>query len=127
MLWRVRGRLVSWANSSVGTLSNPTPPRHPAIRSVLKCQWYVRVLDSTNFIPGHALHEKCLQRQIGVGTLVSSQEQRVLLVPRLNRGFCSSIFLHRISLVRAPGETRRRVFVALESARVACFLGEQFC
>ena len=37
-------------------------------------------------IPGHALHEKGLQRQIGVGTLVSSQEQRALLVPVTNRG-----------------------------------------
>ena len=37
-------------------------------------------------IPGHALHEKGLQRQKSVGPLVSSQEQRALLVPRLNRG-----------------------------------------
>ena len=35
--------------------------------------------------PGHALHEKRLQRQIGVGPLVSSQEQRALLVPVINR------------------------------------------
>ena len=35
--------------------------------------------------------------------------------------------LHRISLVRASGETRRRVFDALVGAREACFLGEQFC
>ena len=33
-------------------------------------------------LPGHALHDKCLQRQIGVGTLVSSQEQN----PRLTTG-----------------------------------------
>ena len=32
-----------------------------------------------------------------------------------------------ISLVRASGETRRRVFDALKGAREACFLGEQFC
>ena len=37
-------------------------------------------------IPGHALHEKGLQRQIGVGTLVSSQERRALAVPLINRG-----------------------------------------
>ena len=49
MLWRVRGRLVSWANSSVGIQSCPTPPRHPAVRSVPTRQWYVRVLDSTGF------------------------------------------------------------------------------
>ena len=40
----------------------------------------------SNFvIPGHALHEKGLQRQIGVGTLVSSQEQIGLLVALINR------------------------------------------
>ena len=37
-------------------------------------------------VPGHALHEKGLQRQKGVGPLVSSQEQRALLVPVINRG-----------------------------------------
>ena len=36
-------------------------------------------------IPGHALHGKGLQRQIGVGTLVSIQERRALLVPLINR------------------------------------------
>ena len=35
-------------------------------------------------IPGHALHEIGLQRQIGVGTLVSSQERRALAVPLIN-------------------------------------------
>ena len=34
---------------------------------------------------GHALHKKGLQRQIGVGTLVSNQERRAPLVPRINR------------------------------------------
>ena len=48
--------------------------------------------------------------------------------PVVNRGFCSSIGLHRTSLVRASGESfRRRVFDALESAREARLLGEQFC
>ena len=32
----------------------------------------------------HALHEKGLQRQIAVGTLVKSQKRRALAVPRLN-------------------------------------------
>ena len=36
-------------------------------------------------IPGHALHEKSLQRQEGDGTLVSSREQKALLVPVINR------------------------------------------
>ena len=35
-------------------------------------------------IPGHALHEKGLQRQIGVGTLVNSQQRRALAVPVIN-------------------------------------------
>ena len=33
----------------------------------------------------YALREKGLQRQIAVGTLVSSQEQRAAVVPRINR------------------------------------------
>ena len=37
-------------------------------------------------IPGHASHEKSLERQISVGTLVSSQEQIALLVALINRG-----------------------------------------
>ena len=35
--------------------------------------------------PGHALQEKGLQRQKGVGPLVSSQDERALLVPVINR------------------------------------------
>ena len=68
------------------------------------------------FIIGHALHEKGLQWQIGVGTLVSSQERRALAAPliknlltagqmRINRWFRSGIGLHRISLVRASEDT----------------------
>ena len=34
-------------------------------------------------IPGHALHEKELQRQIDVGPLVSSQDRRALVVPSM--------------------------------------------
>ena len=41
--------------------------------------------DMERYVPGHALHEKCLQRQIGVGTLVSSQERRAVVVPRIYR------------------------------------------
>ena len=61
------------------------------------------------FIPGHALHEKGLQRQIAVGTLVNSQQRRALAVPLVNRWFCSSTGLHRISFVRACEETFRTV------------------
>ena len=39
----------------------------------------------TASVPGHALREKGLQRQKGVGPLVSSQEQSALLVPVINR------------------------------------------
>ena len=52
-------------------------------------------------IPGNALHEKGLQRQKGVGPLVSSQEQRALLVPVINRlstaGQPRILFLHRFT------------------------------
>ena len=87
-------------------------------------------------IPGDALHKKDLQRQIGVVTLVSSKERRALLVPRLNRGstggqpvvnrgFCSSTGLHRISFVRACEETFRTVvYGTLVGTRVRCLLGE---
>ena len=85
------------------------------------------------------MHEKGLQRQIGVGPLVSSQKQRALLVPVINRlpnayrplvnwSLCSSVVLHRISLVRVSGESfRRLVFDALGGARDACLLGKLFC
>ena len=36
-------------------------------------------------LPGHALHEKGLQRQIGVVPLVNSQQRRALAVPVINR------------------------------------------
>ena len=36
--------------------------------------------------PGHALHEKGVKRQTGVGTLASSQERRALAVLVINRG-----------------------------------------
>ena len=38
------------------------------------------------FLPGHALHEKGLQRLKGVAPLVSSQAERALLVLVINRG-----------------------------------------
>ena len=42
-------------------------------------------LEKHFLIPGHALHEKGLQRQKSVGTLVSNQERRALAVPLINR------------------------------------------
>ena len=67
---------------------------------------------SCNGFPGHALHEKGLQRQQGVGPLASSQERRAVFVTRINRvstayqpvvnrTFCSSTGLNRMSLVGA--------------------------
>ena len=50
MPWRVRGTLVLWANSSVGTQSCPTPRGRPAGRPDSTRPWYVRVLDSTGSI-----------------------------------------------------------------------------
>ena len=83
------------------------------------------------FIPGHALHEKGLQRQKGGGPLVGSQEQRALLVPLLNRlstARCAPEFgLLGISPVRASGGTFiRRFFDALGCMRDACLLGDLF-
>ena len=75
----------------------------------------------------------CMKRvQEGIGPLVSSQEERALLVPVINRGstpdFVPAFGLNRVSLVRAYGAVfRRRVFVALEGARDPCLLGDQFC
>ena len=45
----------------------------------------LRKFKDTCDIPGHALHEKALQRQKSVVPLVGSQEQRALLVPLRNR------------------------------------------
>ena len=50
-----------------------------------KTAWlHVKVLDPARF-PGHALHEKGLQRQKCVGSLVRSQEQIALFVLSINR------------------------------------------
>ena len=52
-------------------------------------------------IPGHAMHEKGLQRQIAVGTLFNSQQRRALAVPRLNRWSTAGqplvLFRHRFT------------------------------
>ena len=87
-------------------------------------------------ILGHALHEKGLQRQKGVGSTGQQPETKSASrsgdKPRINRlstgDFVSAFGLHRISLVRASGETFRRRFVsALEGMMDPCLLGEQFC
>ena len=82
---------------------------------------------STGF-PGHALYEKGLWRQKGIGPLVSSQERRALLVPMINLSStarCVPPFdFHRISFVHASEETSRTVVpIALESKMDSCLLG----
>ena len=73
---------------------------------------------------GHALHEKGLQRQIGIGLLFCSQERRATVVRRINRlstaypadaGLCSSALdvpatLGRLG-VSAPPSPIREVLV----------------
>ena len=89
MLWRVRGRLVSWANNSVGIQSCPTPPRHPAVRSVPTRQWYVRVLDSTG-------------REDDDRSFVCGQEQLgVCILDKRN----TIIFWPKESAIQFPGKT----------------------
>ena len=102
--WKIQRTCVSWANSSVGTLSCPTSLGRPAGRLDPTRPWYVRVF------PGHTLHEKGLQRQEGVGPLVSSQEQRALLVPRLNRGLTAGFVPPSVYI-------RFRLFVLLGKRR----------
>ena len=90
MLWRVRGRLVSWANNSVGIQSCPTPPRHPAVRSVPTRQWYVRVLDSTG-------------REDDDRSFVCGQEQLgVCILDKRNTIIC---FWPKESAIQFPGKT----------------------
>ena len=52
-------------------------------------------------LPRHALHEKSLQRHKGVGPLVSSQKQRALIVPLMNRRLIAGqprvLFLRRFT------------------------------
>ena len=45
--------------------------------------------------PGHALHEKRLQRQKGVVLLVSSQEQRAYFVPRIRKSLTNRLSIGR--------------------------------
>ena len=61
---------------------------HPiaVVRSYIYKYAVVHTSDRDDSLPGHALLEKGVQRQRGVGPLVSSQEQRALLVPLINRG-----------------------------------------
>ena len=79
-------------------------------------------------VPGHALHEKGLQRQIGIGPLVRSQERRALAVPQVNHWLCSYIGLNGGFLNSCFPKKRCKIalFDALEGKRDCCFLGEPF-
>ena len=61
--------------------------RHTTVSSPASCHHseYPEQVYPNQIIPGHALHEKGLQGQIGDGTLVSSQERRALAVLVINR------------------------------------------
>ena len=79
-------------------------------------------------LPEHALHEKGLQKQIGVGTLVSSQEQRALFVPLINccqtlvnRCFCSSVvFKYELDCSCFQKDIQESVFDLLEGKSEGC-------
>ena len=94
-----------------------------AVRKRTACKRRVGWRPSILFT-GHALHEKGLQRQTGVGTLVSRPEQRALLVPVINRlstagfvprtvciGFSCSCFRRAVqdSCLRCPEGYERRL------------------
>ena len=96
---RAIGTVGFRADRNVGTLFCPAlarpavrrVPRRPDPPVVVSGFWTRQVLDSAGdcstriVFPGHALHEKGLQRQIAVGTLVNSQQRRALAVPVINR------------------------------------------
>ena len=69
------------AHNFVGTHSCPTPHGCPTVRPDPTRLWYVL----RQIVPGHSSHENDFERQISVGTLVSSQERRALFVPLMNR------------------------------------------
>ena len=59
----------------------------PAVRRVINRSSTGRCVPPS--VPGHALHEKGLQKQISDGTLVSNKERRALAVPVINRGWAA--------------------------------------
>ena len=77
---------------------------------------YGRLFLSVN-VPGYALHGKNLQKQTGVGPMVSSQERRALFVPRFNRlqTACQPVILFPHSVYIGF-----RLFVLLERRQAMC-------
>ena len=86
VVWGFRGTVISWADRSIGVPSCPSPPR-PAVPLCAALSRIARGMSGfwIRQIPGYALHEKGLQKQISIGTLASSQKQRALLVSLINR------------------------------------------
>ena len=105
MLWKVRWTFVSQANSSVGTQSCATPPGRSAGLPDPTRPWYVRVLDSTS-------RHRYTGQQPGTKSACRPAD-----LPRLNRGFCSSVgFKYEVDC-RASEESFRTVFSIRWGAR----------
>ena len=83
-------------------------------------------------VPAHALHEKGFTKPTGRRSTGQQPRNEELVSsggitayqPLVHRGFCSSVGLHMVPLVRASeGSSRTIVFDALEGARVGVPLG----
>ena len=86
MRYKTRKTVVFCAKKFVSVLSaRPASPSRLAVRRLSRLAYNVAAFDIRH-VPGYALHEKGLQRQTGVGTLVSSQERRAIAVSVINRG-----------------------------------------
>ena len=87
------------------------------------CTWVrFATLFTLGTIPGHALHEKGLQGQLGVGTLFSSQARRAAVVLVWDRSSAARrvpwFGLHWVYCVRASEESNRTfLFFDLEVER----------
>ena len=114
MLWKVRGRLVSWANSFVGTQSCPTPPRHPAVCPDPTRPRYVRVLDSTSMLPSHTASLSPCEVQplalaiIGTATCSPNEGCSTTLSPHKITCRIPNPDIPRAGRVGAPGGTAGR-------------------
>ena len=96
MPWRVRGSLVSWATSSVGTQSCPTPPRRPAVHPDPTRPWTVRFRTRQAPETNRRLHSRKHLR--------TDSAFRTVYKPRINGGpngdLVPQIGLHEALFVR---------------------------